>query len=65
MDLKDTDVTRYLCAAAYRDKQFREAVIKELIADEYKAIAVSPGVDLPTVVSHCLEAKNLEITRYF
>ncbi|NJM73318.1 MAG: hypothetical protein HC862_26105 [Scytonema sp. RU_4_4] len=63
MNLKETEATRYLCAAAYIDKKFREDVIQQTIKEKYRTVAVSPGVDLQTVVKHCLLAKRLEFSR--
>ncbi|MBO3461964.1 hypothetical protein G7B40_029735 [Aetokthonos hydrillicola Thurmond2011] len=63
MDLKETEVTRYLCAAAYTDKEFREEAIKQVIKEKYTALALFPGFDLAIVVKHCLLAKRLELSR--
>jgi hypothetical protein len=60
MDLNKTDSTRYLCAAAYLDKNFRELVIQEILKEEYNAIAKCYGVDLAMVVKHCLLARKQE-----
>ncbi|MER5833994.1 hypothetical protein ABT116_24890 [Streptomyces sp. NPDC002130] len=57
------DVTRYLCAAAYVDEDFAERVVEDLLADEAGAVAPSPGVDLVTVVRHCLTAQELRHRR--
>jgi hypothetical protein len=63
MDFKNTDATRYLCATAYRDSNFRDMVIKETLEEKYKAIGINYGVDLPTVLKHCLAAKNQQFVR--
>jgi len=63
MDLNKTDTTRYLCAAAHFDKAFRDLVLEQLVEEEYKAITVSHGVDLLTVVKHCLAARRREFIR--
>src|SRR5207247_4148923 len=58
------DSTRHLCIAAHLDRSFRDFVIAQLIDEKYKAIAQSVGVDLPTVVKHCLQAKCLAVHHY-
>ena len=63
MNSTKTDTTRYLCAAAYIDRNFRNSVIQQIFKEEYKAIAISYGVDLPIVVKHCLVAKKREFIR--
>lgn len=63
MSLNKTDTTRYLCAAAYLNKSFRDLVIQQIIKDEYRAIAISHGVDLLTVVKHCFIARKREFIR--
>lgn len=60
MNLSKTDSTRYLCAAAYLDKNLRELVIQKILKEEYNAIAKCYGVDLSIVVQHCLVAKKQE-----
>lgn len=63
MNSSKTDTTRYLCAAAYLDSNFRNSVIQQIFKEEYKAIAISHDVDLPIVIQHCLVAKKREFTR--
>ncbi len=63
MNLSNTDTTRYLCAAAHLSKKFRDSVIEQIVQEEYKAIAVSHGVDLLTVVKHCFVAQKREFIR--
>ncbi|AUG76580.1 Putative membrane protein [Kitasatospora sp. MMS16-BH015] len=53
------DATRYLCAAAYQDPGFARLVVEEVLADEFGAVAPSPGVDLVPVARHCLAAREL------
>jgi hypothetical protein len=62
-DPKRTDTTRYLCAAAYQNKTFRNYVIEQIIDQKHKAIGPAYGVDLATVARHCLIAKRFEIGR--
>jgi hypothetical protein len=58
MHSKNTEVTRYLCAAAHLDSEFCDEVIKQIVESDYKAIGVSPGVDSFIVFKHCLAAKS-------
>ncbi len=58
MDIKQTSTTRYLCAAAHLDPAFCDAVIQQLIEEDHKAIGLSYGVDLPTILMHCLVARR-------
>ena len=55
-DWKRTATTRYLYAVAHLDDRFREHVLRTLLVDKYRAIAISYGVDIPTVQEHCLVA---------
>ncbi|MBX6386385.1 MAG: hypothetical protein IRZ07_25990 [Microbispora sp.] len=59
-----SNVTRYLCAGAYLDSRFRDAVLDELLDDPYRAVAPSyGGVDLRPVLLHCLRARRHVIGR--
>lgn len=62
MSLNKTDTTRYLCAAAYLSPTFRDSVI-QLFKEDYRAIATSHGVDLLTVIKHCLAAQKKELIK--
>ena len=62
-DLKYTETTRYLCAAAHLQKDFRERVIKQVVEEEHKAIGEWIDVDVATVVRHCLAARRRETLR--
>jgi hypothetical protein len=55
--------TRYLCAAAHLDVFFRSQVLSSLWDQKYCAIAPSPGIDLPTVLHHCLAARKRKLYR--
>ncbi|MEF3114036.1 hypothetical protein [Streptomyces chrestomyceticus] len=50
--------TRYLCAAGYLDRTFRDAVIAELVEHPYRVPAPSPGTDLVRVLHECLRARR-------
>jgi uncharacterized protein YybS (DUF2232 family) len=62
MDLK-TATTRYLCAAAHLDLIFRHRVIEQLVNDEHRAFGPSYGVDIVTIVKHCLAARHRKSIR--
>ena len=51
------DATRYLCSAAHLDQNFTRRVVRELLVAEHRLPIPVPGVDLATVVRHCLAAR--------
>jgi len=51
-----TETTRLMCAAAYTEPTFAQEVVEELVEEDYRAVAVPPGVDPEPVVKHCLAA---------
>jgi hypothetical protein len=58
------NATRYLCAAAYLDEEFRETVLRELLDDPHRAVPPSyGGLDLAPVIAHCLKARRLLLVR--
>jgi hypothetical protein len=59
-----SDATRRLCCAPYVDDRFGNAVIREVVESERKAVPPSFGFDLDPVVRHCLRARRLMIARY-
>jgi hypothetical protein len=65
VDWKKTETTRYLCAAAHLDEQFRNSTIRKLMKGKHRAIAVSYGVDMATVLKHCLVARSRTRLRNF
>lgn len=52
------DATRHLCAAAHLDRSYRNAAIAELVENEYRVPAASPGVDLARVLDECLTVRR-------
>src|SRR5215813_2110941 len=58
MDQTRSESTRYLSAAAYLDHKFRRWLHQHVIDDEHHAIGRPAGVDLATVVRHCLAAER-------
>jgi len=63
MDSKNTETTRYLCAAAHLNSNFCNQVIEQIIEEEHKAISRSYGVDSFVVVKHCLAARRRRMIR--
>ncbi|MFE2100698.1 hypothetical protein [Streptomyces sp. NPDC059468] len=51
------DATRHLCAAAFLDRTFRQAAIRELVEEQHRVPAASPGVDMAAVLAACLRAR--------
>jgi hypothetical protein len=58
MKSKNTETTRYLCAAAYSNEEFCQNVIDKTLEEKRQALAPCYGFHLPTVVKHCLIARN-------
>lgn len=58
MQRRTTESTRYLCAAVQMDEVFCDRVLEEIFEEDYTAIGICHGVDLPTVLKSCLAAKE-------
>lgn len=58
--MRQTSVTKHLCAAAYLDRGFRERALGHAFDDPYCTFGVSPGVDTELVLKHCLAARRRE-----
>ncbi|WP_188190068.1 hypothetical protein [Nonomuraea sp. SYSU D8015] len=59
-----SNVTRYLCAAAYLDSGFRDRVLGELVLDPYRAVPPSyGGFDLMPVLHHCRRSRTMLVVR--
>ena len=63
VSVSSTDATRYLCAAAHLDAEFRKYVMEHIIDEEHRAIVVSYGVDIVSVAKYCLAADRRELSR--
>jgi hypothetical protein len=61
--MKNSNTTRYLCAAAQIDITFRTQVLEKILNEEYRVISIPAGVDLLAVVKHCLDAKRRNLIR--
>ncbi|HEX4815781.1 MAG TPA: hypothetical protein VFV66_23805 [Nonomuraea sp.] len=59
-----SNVTRYLCAAAYLDSEFRDRVLNELLFDPYRAVPPSyGGFDVMPVLHHCRRSRAMLVVR--
>lgn len=56
-----SEATRLLCAGAYVDATFRDAVIDELYVHEERVAAPSLGCDAARVLAHALRARRIEL----
>lgn len=61
--MKKSNTTRYLCAAAQLDLNFRNQVLEKVLDEEYRVINIPAGVDLLAVTKHCLDAKRRKLIR--
>jgi hypothetical protein len=59
----DEDMTRYLSAAVTFDSDLAKNVIENILEEPYRAIAVTPGVDLATVLKYALAENRRRIIR--
>lgn len=57
-----SDMTRYLCAAAYLDPSFANTVLEEFLGGR-RAVVPSRGFDLVPVIRHCLKARRMRLGR--
>lgn len=56
-----SEATRLLCAGAYLDESFRNAVIEELYVHDERTVAPSLGFDAARVLAHALAARRAEL----
>jgi hypothetical protein len=59
----DQDATRYLSAAAHVDPEFARRVVRELLVAEQRLPVPVPGIDLVTVVRHCIASRSRRLYR--
>ncbi|MFB7664396.1 zinc ribbon domain-containing protein [Kitasatospora sp. NPDC056138] len=52
----DGDLTRYLCAAAYLDREYAKLLVKQIAAEPHLAVAAAPACDVPVVLRHAYAA---------
>lgn len=58
-----TEATRYLCAAAYLDREFADRIVERVLHERHRAVAPSYGVELHAVVRHCIAARRRNLVR--
>src|SRR5206468_9662855 len=56
---KNSETTRLLSSAAYLNRGFREEVLKFTVNNRHSALGACFGLDMATVVRHCVRAKRL------
>jgi hypothetical protein len=56
---RGSEATRYLCAAAYLDLEFRKRALATVEKEPLRALAPNYGCDLGVVLSHCLRARRI------
>jgi hypothetical protein len=59
----DQAATRYLSVAAHVDTEFARRVVRELLVAEHRLPTPAPGIDLVTVVRHCIAARSRRLYR--
>lgn len=62
-EIPHEDMTRYLSAAVTFDSDLAKNVIENILEEPYRAIAVTPGVNLVTVLKYALAANRRRIIR--
>lgn len=62
--IRSSDATMHLAAAAYLDPQFRKDVIEKVYAPLAQAIAPNPGMDTIYVLGQVRHARRLEIAEH-
>lgn len=58
-------VTRYLCCAVQLDAGLAQRAVEEIVEQPRRAVASSPGVDLPVVLAYALAARQRQLFRDF
>ncbi|MEB8340060.1 zinc ribbon domain-containing protein [Streptomyces endophyticus] len=53
---RGTDLTRYMCAAVFLDRDYADSLIKEVAAEPHLGVAPAPGCDVPVVLRYAYEA---------
>lgn len=57
-EVRKSEVTRYLCARAQIDEKWCTSVLEEFLDNDFSAIGICYGVDVPTVLRSCLHAQE-------
>jgi hypothetical protein len=61
--MKKSNITRYLCAAAQNDHNFRNQFLENILNERYRVINIPEGVDLVSIAKHCINARHRELIR--
>jgi hypothetical protein len=61
--MQRSDSTRYLCAGAYLDAEFRDAALQELLGQKDRAVAPAYTTDAVPIVRHALNARHRQVVR--
>ncbi len=59
----DRNVTRYLCAAVNMNEDIARAAIEDVLEEQHRAIAITPGADLVTILKYALRANRRRVIR--
>jgi hypothetical protein len=57
------EMTRYLCAAVTINKDLATTLIENILEEQHRAVAVTPGLDLVAVLKYALAANRRRMTR--
>lgn len=57
------EMTRYLCAAVTINKALGETLLEHVLDEEHRAVAVTPGLDLVTVLKYTIAAHRRRLIR--
>ncbi|MER6775759.1 MULTISPECIES: hypothetical protein [unclassified Streptomyces] len=49
-------MTRYLCAAAYLEREYGRSLVKGVAAEPHLGVAAAPACDVPVVLRHAYRA---------
>lgn len=50
------DLTRYMCAAVFLDRQYANSLLRDIAAEPHLGVAPAPGCDVPVVLRYAYEA---------
>ncbi|WP_370119107.1 zinc ribbon domain-containing protein [Streptacidiphilus sp. MAP12-33] len=53
---EDRDLTRYLCAAAYLNREFAASLVEDVASEPHLGVAPAPACDVPVVLRHAYYA---------
>jgi hypothetical protein len=59
----DRNVTRYLCAAVNMNEGIARSAIEDVLEEQHRAIAITPGADLVTILKYAVRANRRRVFR--